>query len=530
MKLSLNRYLLLVSSTFCVYLPSLFAGLPRADQVWYLHQVSQFSRFSELIEHAPSWNRFYSAGDFQLYRPLLYLQLNFFYFIFNHTYWLWQLASLILHLIVVVCLYQLLIEINNGSHLPPLLLSFLFAVAYSSSELVLWSHISGYITFCILLLTSLLCLVRFIKYGRPCALVSSIILAFASSLTYEIGIVYQILLCIYFIINGKGLFNNRKVYMLLTVSFATFLIVLNRLLNHQSLLSAGLIDSQASANFLSNLQILSSVDWYSIARLSFIQVVYWCLSLIFPAALVFEANDRTDLIGINIYSFPFVLNLFLVLLPTIIFLCNYKLREFVLRSQSLYFLMLLFAYSAVIAYGRSLPNGLQGVLMHNTYYSYIALVIAIPGLYLFVHSFNLLPRSSSAQYCNCSLPSMGITLCFCPLIFLNAVFTFDLSSRFLRKTQPGMLVVSQLKHWLSSNKDLASTKLYFQVEPNCLGDDHRTDFTSIHALKSYKKFWPPHVTLTDVLFPKYSFRINAKDKNLQESNKYVIKCPTQVKN
>ena len=79
----LQRLIILSIITF-VYWDGLWAGVPRSDQISYLHQIGGFQGYWDIILNTLSWNRVQAAGDGILFRPLLYIQLGTFYYFFYY--------------------------------------------------------------------------------------------------------------------------------------------------------------------------------------------------------------------------------------------------------------------------------------------------------------------------------------------------------------------------------------------------------------------------------------------------------------
>ena len=59
----------------------------------------------------------------------------------------------------------------------------------------------------------------------------------------------------------------------------------------------------------------------------------------------------------------------------------------------------------------------------------------------------------------------------------------------------------------------------FLLESECDGNDVRNEFGAHYAAKKYKENWHETLTLTDAIYPEYSYRINEKRLNLSENDK-----------
>ena len=125
------QLVLLIAVIVFAYWHGIFAGAPRSDQIGYLHQVGRFQLLSDILTSAPSFNRTESAGDFVLYRPLLYIQLGLTYFFFGFDFTKWQLLSLALHACYRSALF-LLFPLKIRQHSPiPFLICIVFATGHS---------------------------------------------------------------------------------------------------------------------------------------------------------------------------------------------------------------------------------------------------------------------------------------------------------------------------------------------------------------------------------------------------------------
>src|SRR5690242_18079026 len=106
------RYLLLLLVVTAAYYPSLFQAA-RADQLGYLYGTRDKAGLFSLTLGSYSWNREFH-GDIHFFRPVLYFLLGVERWAFTpYHFWAWQLASLLLHLAVVVLLFRWL-QIGHG--------------------------------------------------------------------------------------------------------------------------------------------------------------------------------------------------------------------------------------------------------------------------------------------------------------------------------------------------------------------------------------------------------------------------------
>ena len=168
---------------------------------------------SDILTSAPSFNRTESAGDFVLYRPLLYIQLGLTYFFFGFDFTKWQVLSLALHAWLVARLF-LLFPLKIRQHSPiPFLICIGFATSAIASEQVLWNHITGYLVYLHLTLGSLTRLQSYLSRNDTPSLILSLLFALMAQFTYELGVLYSGLIAVFL------LWENCKRYWRQTILY-----------------------------------------------------------------------------------------------------------------------------------------------------------------------------------------------------------------------------------------------------------------------------------------------------------------------
>ena len=103
-----------------------------------------------LRHHDYAATRRYWKGDDSLYRPLLFVWLAFANWLFSYHHAWWNAANVVLHGLVVLCLFRLLLTIRSSRFAFGAAL--LFLVMKPSMELVVWHHLGGYLLACIFLM------------------------------------------------------------------------------------------------------------------------------------------------------------------------------------------------------------------------------------------------------------------------------------------------------------------------------------------------------------------------------------------
>ena len=205
-----------------VYAPSL-KHMPRADQWCFLVDTIDQHTFWDIFTHSYSYNRTrrIMPGDTDLYRPLLFAVLSAEKALFAADFAAYQGVGILLHWGVVCLLLILLRNIlaftaetgGPNSLSSPLsswasrLLSYgvclFFALNKSVQELVIWSHLHGYLVFLIFLLTSLILLLRYIRQPTSwwnLSLWGSWLFALLSAFTYEMGQLYAVLAGVFLVL------------------------------------------------------------------------------------------------------------------------------------------------------------------------------------------------------------------------------------------------------------------------------------------------------------------------------------------
>jgi hypothetical protein len=203
----------LLALLWLVYAPSL-EHTPRSDQWCFLLDTIDQHKFWDIFAHSYSYNRTrrIGPGDTDLYRPLLFAVLAAEKACFADDFAAYQVFGILLHWGLTCLLLLLLRTISAfaagtiGSDSSPstpwvsLLLPYgvclFFALNKSVQELVIWSHLHGYLLFLIFLLASLTLLLYCAR--RPASWKSALlwgswILALLTAFTYEIGQCYAVL-------------------------------------------------------------------------------------------------------------------------------------------------------------------------------------------------------------------------------------------------------------------------------------------------------------------------------------------------
>jgi len=181
------------------YWPSL-DHFPRGDHWDYLIETIDGHGFADIFAKTYSYNRQRQVGpgDTGLFRPVLFGELAFLKSIAGpRNFALWQAVGISLHIIASFLMYYLLQSIVRLSSEPETSLLFLLTLSVSVGfalnpaivDQVIWTHISGYLVFVILLEISVLALVRFqLQNGdNQRLLFLSWVSALLAAFCYELG-------------------------------------------------------------------------------------------------------------------------------------------------------------------------------------------------------------------------------------------------------------------------------------------------------------------------------------------------------
>lgn len=536
---------LLVGFLTLVFWDNLWGGVPRADQVPYLHQVSQFHDLWDILVNSPSWNRTQaSGGDSSLFRPLLYLQLGTFYFFFGYNFVLWQIGSLFLHTLVVCGVHLLLLAGRLRHTVYPFLLSALFGTSLLGSELVMWNHIGGYILFSVFGVYSVYCLIRYLDSKNTSLAWMSVVLAVLSEFTYELGVVLTLLMSLFFFLRNYSISKSAQpssegasniswgwvclfgalLYPILSIFDFWVRSGIHPLVSHEA--------NSSTQQWTSTVLL---VFWYA-----FKQIGFWIGGWLFPAAFDIRAAGRASFVGFTIASKWFLLNCSFVLLILFSFFSKIGNWRFSLRFgnrntwlAALLPIIFLVSYSLVIAYGRALPRGLDYVFSINIYYSYIACLAVVVGIAIFAINRAAIPFgeglvgitaiSSDRGWLSLFSCNLFIGLGVSALILFNSYNVALLGKSYRYDFSPSMQeVINDVEAWLATQGAVPSA--YFTVSANCLGNDALSWFDQGHFRKG--SGWAPPVGLVDALWPDKSFNIN-KEKLHNRTDFLVteIKCP-----
>ena len=521
----------------------IWAGVPRNDQVFYLHHVSRFDSLWDILSHSPSWNRTMPAngGDLILYRPILYLLLGTFYYLFRYNFVAWQIAGLCLHVLVALGLHLLLLQGRLKHTLFPLVIALLFATAYLASELVLWNHIVGYVLFCALEVYAVYFFLRYLQSDRGVFLALCGALSLVAEFTYEAGAIVNLLLAATLFARSFSLTqSDRKIDRRSALLFLLAALLLP---------TASVIDLRARGLVFSpHLHGMEASRMILLAgEAAFRQIGFWLSAWLAPTVYrVFPASRAVSLVSGAGPTGLTLLNLVALALLVAAGVGGFRrLRHSNVSKREPEFalalcMLFLFGYSMMIAIGRTLARGFEYVLS-NIYYSYVVYLTVCVAIALAAavgrtraapaaidslrdpHPANL--GAGPVQTARLSWVGAGLLAALTVLTIANALGVRAIARQFRYEyAAPRQELVDHVLAWRAHVGD--RTQRYFVVSPTCRGNEPLVWFTEEGLRRNF--VWRPPVTLADALWPDWSANLNAARIHVPPDSVDEIRCDKPI--
>ncbi len=358
-----------------IYWNGLFAGAPRSDHSSYFNQVGKYSDFLDIVANTPYWQR---IGDDLLFRPLLYLQLNVSHYLFGYNFFYWQVTSLVIHILVVIGLFNLFARGRLGDTLFPFIISALFGCAFISSEIVFWNHITGYITFSLFGLYTVIFLLKFISTNDVRRGYIALLYGILAEFFYELGFVMNSI--IFLVLSYNYVLTKNRIFLKFSVLFlaASIMYVVLNIANLA--LVRGIAQFTAIEQVSGDRSLARDIPiavWYALQ-----QIAFWLGGWALPAGYEIAAENRANFRGFHFSGIAFLTNFTFVIGLVCLFIISIGSGDFyhLIRYKKIWLsalcvLAFLFVYSFVIAFGRTVPRGWDYFNV-NMYYSYIACLSA----------------------------------------------------------------------------------------------------------------------------------------------------------
>jgi hypothetical protein len=493
--------LLLALIVLIVFWHAPWAGAPRTDQINYLHQQGQYTTLSAILSAAPSFHRENSAGDFILYRPLLFLFLGLQYYLYGYHFALWQITGMLLHFGAVFLLYSIACKTSLNPTWG-FLLSSLFASSFLGSELVIWNHLTGYILFAVCALASLRYLLQYLEGGPDRLFYMSWTLAFAATFIYELGVVYCVLAAVAFV-RRKGRFGSRRCIALF-LSIPVVYITANlgdyyRVFHRMPVLESGTGVPHGG---------LLVLGWLVLKQLAF-----WGGGLLVPAFYVVLAQGRATFLKYTFAPTPMVV-LNILALPGIVGGGVVLLKRFGAEvrwdraTRAGLCLAFAFANSVVIAGGRSSARGLAHTLSINIYYAYLPMLACIVAICLLFWSANPVQKrvpdrvSPSKDLRGAAAATLAVSIFLVSIC--NGVKAFELVRAYrFGYSAIHLRLLGRLSEWREAHA--ARENAFYRVSADCAGNDPLPWF-GIHIRRG--AVWTGPFTYAEALYPVRSYDLN----------------------
>lgn len=484
--------LVLIITALATYYHDLY-GVARADQLIYFYRTVRMNDFWSLTFGAFDFNRAHSAGDYVLFRPVLYFLLGVEKWLWGYNMLAWQATSLGLHVAVVLSLFAYLrgcladAGVAPKSSWLPFAVSAFLATLYAGSEMVAWQHLAGYLLFCLLLVQSA---IRYRVFAsRPSVGRAAVLVAFASlaAFTYELGVVALAgfaALCALAALRSKV---GGRIYTL--TSLALVLMVL-------AYVSADYLNSQAATRELPHgtIREIAQADAAYAAR--------WVGEILLPSEWTLSPGSRitTDFNPGN----PNLGNRLIVaaLIFGAIAAQTSRKRLGDVRSGAM-FLCLGVVYTTLIVLDRALPRGLDSTFIHNSYYAYtFALVFLVSAFHLV---FTPADRSTG------KIARISESLMVVALLLVAAIGAYKTSDLLFREryeyAEPIATLIHRINGLIRQHGD--ELDFSFTVTPDCKGNTELPWFSTQTTVNrvNYPVAW--------VMYPRYE---------RDSGGKYTVPC------
>jgi hypothetical protein len=527
---------LLIAILGFIFYDGLWGGAPRADHIAYLHNMWGDDTLHKVVSSAWDWNRERSNGDYILFRPLLYLQLGLFYHFFGYEFWLWQLASLLLHVAAVLILHSCFWQTRLRDTFWPFVLALPLAVSQFGAEMVLWTHVSGYLLFVVTALGAFRFLIGYAQGGHLRHGIASLLCAFAGTFLYETGTLLCLLIAFFLFARAwarratfQGDVKRRDIALGVAFLVAGFICPAWGITDYLHRYTSLPFDRSAAGG-ASVAALLFQASWYAV-----LQIGHWLMGFLLPTQFLFSTVSR--MVGRSVPWWPVsplqaVVDVaaLLVVLGAGMMIGARVFRQ----SREFYFSVILcalflYGYSWVIAAGRGISRGLDYVFFNNIYYAHIAYAaigaVICTGLLLWRDE----PRAAKPSLRGLRFASMraaspgpvAFVLGMLTVAAVNAESVATASSRYRYQYAPDLLeIVAAVRDW--HGRAAGKPDAYFVVGQSCRGNEVLDWFDT--SVVQRGKGWAPPATFADALFPEHSFALNKNRPAVASIVPETIEC------
>lgn len=459
------------------YYPSL-SHLPRSDHWAFLVDTYDTDTVLGTFKKTYSYNRqrLMAPGDTGLFRPLLFLVLSIEKGVFGNNFQWIQAMGILFHIIVIFLLFIILNQIRSLFKIKNdpqkdilfniigILFIAYYALNFTFTESIIWTHLHGYLVFHIFILLSFILTLKYIslpddKRVQPGFILFSIwVLTFLSTFIYELGQISSVLFGILFFALSKD--KNLTKRSLTTLSFVAIPIIYQYtnyidLKNHQMLFKTDI-----TAKMILN----QALDFATIEH-SLRLFGYFVLHPFLPSLAIIRFTSRVAIGELRGNRFgPLVIPSIFVIFAwlSIVFFGTKELlkSKFKQINHFLCFLLFLYlGYFALIVLGRLNMRPGFGVITTSTYYvyyplCYMTIIILFFAGYLiqsdFFKRFRLAKLVKGSIY-------IGIPI----LLSINLKNIYAINSTFKKADAGFKSEISKIEQFV---KERPNTKLAFDLQ------------------------------------------------------------------
>jgi hypothetical protein len=409
------------------YYPSL-GHMPRADQGNYLADTIDDTDFYSTLRHTYSYNRtrITAPGDVALFRPVLFTFLALEKALFGNNFTYWQAGGILLHFVIVCLMLRLMsyfsiysgiqIEPYESSALDsfavkllPFVFSLYFALNFAIQEMVIWTHIHGYMLFVVFVLGALLMGFRLVAHeqlstGKKILFASGAwCLTLLAAFTYELGQFFSLLMGFFV---GAGLYKKDKLKKsFVYVSLFASIVVIYQVANladiklHSDQFNTD-IDFKMVLKEVLDIESLQNVRRF--IKFSVFQPFFPSLAEVSFGGERLRVSYRLGRVVNYKYFFSFILSV--AVLSFWVFLSVTAMRTFrsTAKRASILLMVVLaglsFFYVCLIVFGRMNMRPHPGLLNSSVYYNYLSILLFVLISYLLFISASGLKALQHRRY------------------------------------------------------------------------------------------------------------------------------------
>ena len=482
---------------FAAYAPSLNHHF-RADHFKYLHYVQEKSGFWETWAASYSLTRQTDHGDPQLYRPFLYGLLALERALFGTNFIWYQLFGIVLHVINTCLLYAILKNLLHNWIIVypekrscwnplfwspqnlPFIFALFFALNFMTCEMVLWSHIHGYLLFVTLVLTILLLIMGIIADSdapkRRYVMVWCVLLI--STFLYELGQVLAIFAGItLFMLASKGSVPRCRKYNIL-VAFA-FIPLIYQIINRVDAICYKVPNYIIPLPYWNTGSVVQSFIYLFVQPFLSNSAIAQGRLLIPPVKTLFDAQILYSVTGLFV--------IFSLTLTAIYFavrsLRNSDITSFIKSLIIIPIGLSVASWAAIVLRFSSHPMGIDLLYISN-YYTYFTLLYLIIS---FACAFSMENRPFSSGL-RVLISAIMISILF--VSTHNAIKIYQLTNDYKNRCIPLVTMVKQMRQFISSKNNGLDYKIALDTKSLSTPEWFGTSMSPSLKTAFENLFWP----------------------------------------